>query len=175
MEEKAISKITKVSCKKTFLLLKVFPNGGWFPNKVETPKTPKSPRKNRLFLPEFHLSFSQISQKPWGGWLPHCAHLGKHSQKKTYFYLETFPNLLWIDHCIDTGKNLNLPLAHFTSSKLIYQRQEAIRDMMVDSTDNTVRAILIRLMGTRDLYGIGSAPMGYACIASETRVPEFVR
>ena len=106
---------------------------------------------------------------------PTHPHLGKHSQKKTYFYLETFPNLLWIDHCIDTGKNLNLPLAHFTSSKLIYQRQEAIRDMMVDSTDDTVRAILIRLMGTRDLYGIGSAPMGYACIASETRVPEFVR
>ena len=32
-------------------------------------KTPPNHRENRLFRPEFHLSFSQISQKPWGGWL----------------------------------------------------------------------------------------------------------
>ena len=30
-------------------------------------KTPPNHPENRLFQPEFHLSFSQISQKPWGG------------------------------------------------------------------------------------------------------------
>ena len=48
-----------------------FPNvggwGGWFPNKVQTPQNPPNHPENRLFRPEFHLSFSQISQKPWGG------------------------------------------------------------------------------------------------------------
>ena len=32
-------------------------------------KTPPNQPENRLFRPKFHLSFSQISQKPWGGWV----------------------------------------------------------------------------------------------------------
>ena len=32
-------------------------------------QTPPNFPKNRLFRPKFHLSFSQISQKPWGGWV----------------------------------------------------------------------------------------------------------
>ena len=48
-------------------------------------KKPKSP-ENRPFRPEFHLSFSQISQKPWGG----KTDLGKISKKKTFFFWQ-FP------------------------------------------------------------------------------------
>ena len=32
-------------------------------------KTPPNHPENRPFWPEFHLSYSQISQKPWGGWV----------------------------------------------------------------------------------------------------------
>ena len=32
-------------------------------------KTPPNHPENRLFRPKFHLSFSQISQKPWDGWV----------------------------------------------------------------------------------------------------------
>ena len=32
-------------------------------------KTPQNHLESRPFRPKFHLSFSQISQKPWGGWL----------------------------------------------------------------------------------------------------------
>ena len=32
-------------------------------------KTPPNCPENRLFRPKFHLLFSQISQKPWGGWV----------------------------------------------------------------------------------------------------------
>ena len=32
-------------------------------------KTPPNHPENRLFRPKFHLSFSQILQKPWGGWV----------------------------------------------------------------------------------------------------------
>ena len=32
-------------------------------------KTSPNHPENRLFRPEFYLSFSQISQKPWGGWV----------------------------------------------------------------------------------------------------------
>ena len=32
-------------------------------------KTPPNHPENRPFWPEFHLSFSQISQKPWGEWV----------------------------------------------------------------------------------------------------------
>ena len=32
-------------------------------------KTPPNHPENRLFRPKFHLSISQISQKPWGGWV----------------------------------------------------------------------------------------------------------
>ena len=32
-------------------------------------KTPQNHPENRPFWPEFYLSFSQISQKPWGKWV----------------------------------------------------------------------------------------------------------
>ena len=32
-------------------------------------KKPPNCPENRLFRPKFHLSISQISQKPWGGWV----------------------------------------------------------------------------------------------------------
>ena len=62
--------------KKTFFG-RSFPNvggcGGWFPNKVQTP-----------------LSFSQISQKPRGGWVG--KHIWERSPKKKLF-LDAFPYL----------------------------------------------------------------------------------
>ena len=52
---------------------KSFPKFGWvwwrIPKKVQTSTNhQKSPRKSP-FKPEFHPLFSQISQKPWGGWV----------------------------------------------------------------------------------------------------------
>ena len=41
--------------------------GGWFPNKVQTPK--KKTKSPRLFRPEFHLSSPKSYKKPWGGWV----------------------------------------------------------------------------------------------------------
>ena len=41
--------------------------------------------ENRLFLPEFHLSCSQISPKPWGGWLGGFKDLGKFFPPKKRF------------------------------------------------------------------------------------------
>ena len=47
--------------------------------------TPNHP-KNRPFLPEFHLLFSQISQKPLGGWVNRFdLGLWEISQKKVFF------------------------------------------------------------------------------------------
>ena len=47
--------------------------------------------ENRLFRPKFHLSFSQISQKPWGGWV--SKQISERSPKKKFFYfVGTFPN-----------------------------------------------------------------------------------
>ena len=51
----------------------------------QTPKK-KSPWKSP-FRPEFHLSFSQISQKPWDGWV------GKHICERSFFWT---PSLRWI-------------------------------------------------------------------------------
>ena len=50
-------------------------------------KTPPNHRENHLFQPEFHLSFSQISQKSWGGLV---NIFGKDLPKKTFF-LDAFP------------------------------------------------------------------------------------
>ena len=52
-------------------------------------KTPPNHRENHLFRPEFHLSFSQISQKPWGGWVgKQCFQntFGKDLPKKRLFF-----------------------------------------------------------------------------------------
>ena len=40
--------------------------------------------ENRLFRPGFHLSFSQISQKPWGGWV--FKHIWERSPKNIFFF-----------------------------------------------------------------------------------------
>ena len=59
----------------------VFPNVGgwgvWFSNKVQTHQPPQNHPKNRLFGPGFHLLFSQIPQKPLGGWVAVFIQLGK--------------------------------------------------------------------------------------------------
>ena len=47
---------------------------GWVADsqiRSKPPKTPQNLPENRLFWPEFHLSFSQISKKPCGGWVGH--------------------------------------------------------------------------------------------------------
>ena len=66
------SRLGKAPPKKCFFG-RYLPNvdgwGGWFPNKVQTPQNPPNCPEKFLFLPKFHLSFSQISQKPWGGWV----------------------------------------------------------------------------------------------------------
>ena len=48
-------------------------------------KTPPNCPENRLFRPKFHLSFSQISQKPWGGWVG--KQIWERSPKKNVFLL----------------------------------------------------------------------------------------
>ena len=46
--------------------------------------------ENRLFRPEFHLSFSQISQKPWGGWVG--SHIWENfPQKNVFVVVDAFP------------------------------------------------------------------------------------
>ena len=76
--------IIKGEPSKKCFFWKVFPNigglGGWFPNKVQNPKSPrKSPFLTRIS------PFSQISQKPWSGWMGGFTHLWKLS-KKTFFW-----------------------------------------------------------------------------------------
>ena len=46
-------------------------------------KTPPKPPRKSPFRPKFHLLFSQISQKPWGGWV---NRFGKDIPKKTFFF-----------------------------------------------------------------------------------------
>ena len=46
-------------------------------------KTSPNHPENRIFRPEFHLSFSQISEKPWGGWV---NRFGRALPKKSFFY-----------------------------------------------------------------------------------------
>ena len=49
--------------------------------------------KNRLFRPKFHLLFSQISQKPWGGWVGGWENtFGKDLPKKTFFLTPSLSN-----------------------------------------------------------------------------------
>ena len=55
------------------------------------PPPPNHP-ENRLFRPKFHLSFSQISQKPWGGWVG--KQIWERYPKKTFF-LAAFLSLFW--------------------------------------------------------------------------------
>ena len=47
-------------------------------------KTPPNHPENRLCRPEFHLLFSQISQKPLGGWVG--KHIWERSPKKILFF-----------------------------------------------------------------------------------------
>ena len=49
-------------------------------------KTPPNCPENRLFRPKFHLSFSQISQKPWGGWVGK-QNWERSPKKKRVFFL----------------------------------------------------------------------------------------
>ena len=58
-------------------------------NLGEQPK-PKSPPKSP-FWPEFHLSCSQISPKPWGGWV-HTFGL-TFPQKKVFFFFNIWLNI----------------------------------------------------------------------------------
>ena len=53
-------------------------------------KTPPNHPENRLFRPEFHLSISQISQKPWGGWVGKQI-WERSPKKKTVFFFGSFP------------------------------------------------------------------------------------
>ena len=50
----------------------------------QTRSKPLKTPENRLFRPEFHLSFSQISQKPWDGWVG--KHIWERSPKKSVFF-----------------------------------------------------------------------------------------
>ena len=85
---------------KLFFGGETFPNmvgwGGWFPNRH---KTPKNYPENRLFWPEYHLSFSQISQKPWGGWVG--KQIWERSPKKTRLFFLT-PSLIKIQFIQNT-------------------------------------------------------------------------
>ena len=73
--------------KNRFFLWRFLPNvggwGGWFPSKVQNPKKKTNHPENRLFRPKVHLSFSQITQKPWGGWV--LKQIWERSPKKNVF------------------------------------------------------------------------------------------
>ena len=80
--------------KKTFFFGISFPNVGgwgcWFPNKVQTPQNPpKFPRKSP-FSTQISPFVSQISQKPWGGWLG--KQIWERYPKKKRFFFGSFPN-----------------------------------------------------------------------------------
>ena len=67
---------------------------GWLIHKpLKTPQNPPNHPENRPFRPKFHLSFSQISQKTWGGWVgsTHWVHIWERSPKKTVFF-GSFPD-----------------------------------------------------------------------------------
>ena len=49
-------------------------------------KTPPNCPENRLFRPKFHLSFSQISQKPWGGWVGKQIWERSPKKKNSFFW-----------------------------------------------------------------------------------------
>ena len=55
-------------------------------------KTSPNHPENRIFRPEFHLSFSQISEKPWGGWV---NRFGRALPKKTFFLRFPWTILVW--------------------------------------------------------------------------------
>ena len=56
---------------------------GWLIPKPSTSPSKKSHPENRLFWLEFHLSCSQISQKPWSGWVG--SQIWKNFPKKAFF------------------------------------------------------------------------------------------
>ena len=56
-------------------------------------KTPQNHLESRPFRPEFHLSFSQISQKPWGGWVG--KQIWERSPKKKRFFFWQPPLTEW--------------------------------------------------------------------------------
>ena len=64
-------------------------------------KTPPNHPENRPFRPEFHLSFSQISQKPWGGWVG--KQIWERSPKKKRFFFGSFPYIIWCYICQELG------------------------------------------------------------------------
>ena len=57
-------------------------------------KTPQNCPENRLFRPKFHLSFSQISQKPWGGWVG--KQIWERYPKKNGFFFGSFPYNIYV-------------------------------------------------------------------------------
>ena len=63
-------------------------------------KAPQNHLESCPFRPEFHLSFSQISQKSWGGWVGKQI-WERSPKKKLFFYAFTFNTQLynyWLDH-----------------------------------------------------------------------------
>ena len=54
--------------------------------------------ENRIFRPEFHLSFSQISQKPWGGWVG--KHIWERYPKKNVFFISSLISLVGCIFCM---------------------------------------------------------------------------
>ena len=86
-----LAHLLKEGVQKNFFFWEISPKCGWvIPKQGPNPsKPPKSPW-NRLFRPEFHLSISQISQKPWSGWAG--KYIWKKSPKKRVF-LYAFPKL----------------------------------------------------------------------------------
>ena len=69
-----------------------------FQTRFQTLKKKTNRPENRLFQPKFHLSFSQISQKHWGGWMgkqiwERFLYLPfKGNSQKKYFVFHLFMN-----------------------------------------------------------------------------------
>ena len=67
----------------------ISPKCGWLgwlnPKQGPNPSKKKNPFENRLFRPEFHLLFSQISQKTWDGWVGKQIYLSRSPKKKRFF------------------------------------------------------------------------------------------
>ena len=98
--------VIKGSCQKKRFFWDIFPKCGWLgwliPKQGPNPsKPPQITPKNRLFRPEFHLSFSQISQKPWGGWV--SKQIWERSPKKSFFWGDLSQICLLIHPTPDPG------------------------------------------------------------------------
>ena len=118
--------IREAAKKKTGFFWEISPKCGWVgwltPKQGPNPsKPPPNCPENRLFRPKFHLSFSQISQKPWGGWVG--KQIWERSPKKNQFFFfgsspEQMTSFVWNTYKI--SDTLQAPLQGIFKCKIVH-------------------------------------------------------